>query len=60
MNCCKPLKRDGQGKRGSGVALSVRECPNCLELNEDDNRAESLWERIRGKANKAGILGGAL
>lgn len=52
----KLLGRDRQGKTGGGVALCVRKGLNCLELNNDDNRVECLWVRIRSTANKAGIL----
>lgn len=58
MKGYKLLRRDRQGKRGSGVALCVGECISCLELNDGDDRVESLWLRIRPKANKAGILVG--
>jgi len=35
----------------------VRECFDCLELDDGDNRVECLWIRIRGKANKADMVG---
>ncbi|GAB0183530.1 hypothetical protein GRJ2_000818300 [Grus japonensis] len=54
----KLFRRDRQGRRGSGVALYVKECFDCLELNDGDNRVECLWVRIRGKANKADIMVG--
>jgi len=54
----KLLRRDRQGRRGGGVALYVRDCFNCLELNEGDNRVHCLWVRITGKA-KADIMVGA-
>ena len=52
------FRRGGQGRRGSGVALYVRECFDCLELDDGDSRAECLWVRIRGRTNKADILVG--
>ncbi|GAB0204752.1 hypothetical protein GRJ2_002940800 [Grus japonensis] len=58
MNGYKLFRRDRQGRRGSGVALYVKECFDCLELDDGDNRVECLWVRIRGKANKADIMVG--
>lgn len=58
MDGSKLLRRDRQGKTGGGVALCVRKGLNCLELNNDDDRVECLWVRIRGKFNKARILVG--
>ncbi|GAB0184113.1 hypothetical protein GRJ2_000876600 [Grus japonensis] len=58
MDGYKLFRRDRQGRRGSVVALYVRECFECLELNDGDNRVECLWVRIRGKANKADIMVG--
>ena len=51
----KFFRRDKQGRRGSGVALYVRECFDCLELNNGDDRVECLWVRITGK-DKADIM----
>ncbi|GAB0208309.1 hypothetical protein GRJ2_003296600 [Grus japonensis] len=56
MDDYKLFRRDRQGRRGGGVALYVRECFDCLELDDGDERVECLWIRIRGKANKADIL----
>ena len=47
------IKKDRQGRRGDGVALYVRECSDFAELE-----VESLWVRIRGRANRANILVG--
>ncbi|GAB0204048.1 hypothetical protein GRJ2_002870400 [Grus japonensis] len=58
MDGYKLFRRDRQGRRGSGVALYVRECFDCLELDDGDNRVECLWVRIRGKVNKADIMVG--
>ena len=52
------FRRDRQGRRGGGVALYVRECFDCLEPDDGDDRVECLWVRIRGKANKADIMVG--
>ncbi|PKU32378.1 mitochondrial fission process protein 1 [Limosa lapponica baueri] len=54
----KLFRRDRQGRRRGGVALYVRECYECQELNDGDNRVECLWVRIRGRANKADIVVG--
>jgi len=52
----KFYRRDRRGKRGSGVALYVRDCFDCIELNNCDDKVECLWVKMRGKANKADIL----
>ncbi|GAB0208671.1 hypothetical protein GRJ2_003332800 [Grus japonensis] len=58
MDGYKLFRRDRQERRGGGVALYVKECFDCLELNDGDDRVECLWIRIRGKANKADIMVG--
>ncbi|GAB0209890.1 hypothetical protein GRJ2_003454700 [Grus japonensis] len=56
MDGYKLFRRDRQGRRGGGVALYVRECFDCLELDDGDDKVKCLWVRMRGKANKADIL----
>jgi len=56
MDDYKLFRRDRQGKRGGGVALYVRDCFDCIELNDFDDKVECLWVKMRGKANKADIL----
>ena len=58
MDSSKLFRRDRLGRRGGGVALYVRECFDCLELNDGDDRVECLWVRIKGKASKADIMVG--
>ncbi|GAB0175367.1 hypothetical protein GRJ2_000001900 [Grus japonensis] len=58
VNGYKLFRRERQGRRGSDVALYVKECFDCLELNDGDDSIECLWVRIRGKANKADIMEG--
>jgi len=55
MDGYKLFRRDRQGRRGSGAALYVSECSDCLELDEGDNRFECLWVRRREKFNKTNI-----
>ncbi|GAB0207466.1 mitochondrial enolase superfamily member 1 [Grus japonensis] len=43
MDGYKLFRRDRQGRRGGGVALYVRECFDCLELDDGDERVECLW-----------------
>ena len=50
MDGYKLFRRDKQGRRCCGLAPCVRECFDCLELNDGDDRVECLWVRIRGKA----------
>lgn len=52
MESYKFFKRDRQGKRGSGVALHVRERFNSTELNTENCNIESLWVRIRERPMK--------
>ncbi|KAK4810732.1 hypothetical protein QYF61_007706 [Mycteria americana] len=58
MDGYKLFRRDKQGRRGCGVALYVRECFDCVELSDYDDKVECLWVRMRGKANKADIMVG--
>ncbi|KAK4828567.1 hypothetical protein QYF61_027657 [Mycteria americana] len=56
MDGYKLFRRGRQGRRGSGVALCVRECFDCVELSNYGDKVECLWVRMRGKASKADIL----
>jgi len=56
MDGHKLFRKDRQARRGSVVALCVREYFDCLEFNDGDDRVECLWVRIRGKANKADTM----
>ena len=38
------------------MALCVRDCFDCIELDDCNDKAECLWVKMRGKANKADIL----
>ncbi|KAK4827222.1 hypothetical protein QYF61_015250 [Mycteria americana] len=58
MDGYKLFRRDRQGRRGGGVALYVRECFDCLEPYDGDEKVKCLWVRIRRKANKAAIMVG--
>lgn len=58
MDSYKLFRREGQGRRGGGVALYVRESLDSLELEVSNSKVECLWIKIRGKANKADILVG--
>ncbi|KAK4828709.1 LOW QUALITY PROTEIN: hypothetical protein QYF61_000547 [Mycteria americana] len=48
MDGYKRFRRDRRGRRGGGVALYVRECFVCLELNDGDDRVECLWSPLGG------------
>ena len=56
MDGYKLFRKDKQGRRGGSVALYVKECFDVTELMSGDNKVESLWVKIRGRADKAGIL----
>ncbi|GAB0206965.1 hypothetical protein GRJ2_003162100 [Grus japonensis] len=44
MDGYKLFRRDRQGRRGGGVALYVRECFDCIELDDCDDKVECLWD----------------
>ncbi|PKU42582.1 adaptin ear-binding coat-associated protein 1 [Limosa lapponica baueri] len=56
MDGYKLFRRDRQGRRGGGVALYVRECFDCTELDSSDDEVECLWVRMKGKANKGDFV----
>jgi len=56
MDGYKLLSRDRRGKRGDGLVLYVRDCFDCIELDNCDDKVGCLWVKMRGKANKADIL----
>ncbi|PKU29350.1 mitochondrial fission process protein 1 [Limosa lapponica baueri] len=56
MDGYKLFRRDRQGRRGGGVALYVRECFDCIELDSSDDKVECLWVRMKGKANKGDFV----
>jgi len=56
MDGYKLFRGDRRGRRDGDMALYVRDCFNCTELNVCDDQIECLWVKIRGKANKADIL----
>ena len=58
MDGYKLFRKGRQGRRGGGVALYVKECFEVTELMTGDNKVESLWVKIRGRADKADILVG--
>lgn len=58
MDGYKLFRRDKQGRQGGGVALHVTECFDVIELLAGDDKAESLWVKIRGRANKAVVVMG--
>jgi len=58
MDGYKLFRKDRQGRRGGGMALYVKECFEVTELMTGDNKVESLWVKIRGRADKADILVG--
>ncbi|KAK4810734.1 hypothetical protein QYF61_007708 [Mycteria americana] len=43
MDGYKLFRRDRQGRRGGGVPLYIRECFDCLELDDGDERVECKW-----------------
>ena len=58
MDGYKLFRKDRQGRRGGGMALYVKECFEVTEFMTGDDKVESLWVKIRGRADKADILVG--
>ncbi|PKU40120.1 adaptin ear-binding coat-associated protein 1 [Limosa lapponica baueri] len=56
MDGYKLFRKDRQGRRGRGVALYVRECFDCIELDSSDDKVECLWIRMKVKANKGDFV----
>ncbi|RMC21758.1 hypothetical protein DUI87_02627 [Hirundo rustica rustica] len=52
----KLFRRDRKGRRGGGVALYIRGVLDVIGIETNDDEVESLWVKIKGKANKADIL----
>ena len=46
------FRRDRQGRKGCGVALSIKKECECMEINDGDDIVESLWVTIKVKASK--------
>jgi len=59
MQGYKLFQRDRQRRRGGDEALYVRECFDCLELDDGNDMVEGLWLRIKWKAIKADVMVGA-
>lgn len=49
MNGCDFFRRSWQGRRGDGVALCIRKCLDCLELDDGGDRVQCFWERMVGR-----------
>ena len=58
MDHYRLFKRDRQGRKGGGIALYVKKECECMEINDGDDRVESLWIRIKAKTNKTDIIVG--
>lgn len=54
MDCYRLFRRDRQDRRGGEVALYIKKGLNCTGLAVEDDMVESLWVRIKRKANKVG------
>ena len=54
------FRKDRPTRRGGGVALHVREKLECIELclGVDEERAETLWVRIKGQAHMGDVIMG--
>ncbi|RMC19336.1 hypothetical protein DUI87_03945 [Hirundo rustica rustica] len=47
---------DRKGRRGGGVALSMKKAFDTIGIETNEDGVECLWMRIKGKVNKADIL----
>lgn len=54
----KLFRRDRLSRRGCWIALYSGECFDCIELDDEDDKVECLWVKIRGKASRADITVG--
>lgn len=59
MDGCKLFRMGRQGRRSSDIALYVKEHFDVVELGAQNDKVESLWARIRGRANRTDILVGS-
>ena len=53
----KLLRMDRQRRRGGGVVLYVGDGYDCFKHKYSEDRVECLCVRIRGKANRADVVG---
>ena len=58
MDGYKTFRKDREGRRCGCVALYVRECFDVTQLAAVDDKVESVWVRIKGRADMADILVG--
>ena len=57
--CCngyRLFRRDRQGRRDGGVAMYVKQGLDCVELQVDSSKVESLWVRIKGQTNTGDVV----
>ncbi|RMC05467.1 hypothetical protein DUI87_18660 [Hirundo rustica rustica] len=52
----KLFRKDRKGRRGGGVALYIKKVFDTVSIETNEDEVECLLVRIKGKANKAGIL----
>ena len=57
MDSFRLLWKDRQGRGGRWVVLYMRVRLDCVALSADDNTVVTLWVRLKGKANKADVVG---
>ncbi|GAB0199184.1 mitochondrial enolase superfamily member 1 [Grus japonensis] len=50
MDGYKLFRRDRHGRRGGGVALYVRECFDCIEFDDCDDKVKCLWDEEADEA----------
>lgn len=55
MDDSRLCRRDGQGRRGRGVALYVTERIECIELPTGNGTVETLWVRIKEQKNDVDV-----
>lgn len=56
MESCQQLRRDRQGGQGGGVAMQVRKRSDCEAIAVRGDVEESLWVRIKNKADVVGVF----
>lgn len=54
----KLFRRDRQSRRGGWIALYNRECFDCIEIGDEDDKVECIWVRITGNVSRADVMVG--
>lgn len=56
MDVYKLFRRDRWCRRDSGVVLYLRDCFDCIEASDNDDKVECLWHSDQGKVSRLDVL----